>query len=160
MKKVGIICAVVLTATLTGCGMLDEKSVTVTSSGTSTQSEENGFTEETTKAPVKPTGNMVIKDEAGNVVMTIDDVESVEATKTDDESSVVKNIVNIKFTDEGTKKFEKVSQDNIGKMLEIYVDDELVTSPRVNEPIKNGKAVITGDFTLEEVERIADKIQG
>lgn len=44
--------------------------------------------------------------------------------------------------------------------LLIYVDEELVSSPRVLTPITDGRCVITGLKDSEEAKKIADLIQG
>ncbi len=59
-------------------------------------------------------------------------------------------IVSITFNDEGGTLFEKITRDNTGELLAIFLDGELVSSPRINEAIGGGKAVISGNFTPEE----------
>ncbi len=59
-------------------------------------------------------------------------------------------IVSIAFNEEGAKLFEKITTENTGELLAIFLDGEMVSSPRINEPISGGKAVISGDFTPEE----------
>ncbi len=59
-------------------------------------------------------------------------------------------IVSIRFNDEGGELFEQITRDNTGKFLAIFLDGELVSSPRINEPIAGGQAIISGNFALEE----------
>lgn len=59
-------------------------------------------------------------------------------------------IVSITFNDEGAALFEKITTENVGEMLAIFLDGEVVSSPVINEPISGGQAVIHGDFTPEE----------
>ncbi len=54
--------------------------------------------------------------------------------------------VSLAFTTEGAKKFSDITKRNIGKLLIIALDDQVVQAPRVNQAIF-GEAVITGDFT-------------
>lgn len=56
-------------------------------------------------------------------------------------------IVGLKFNTEGAKLFEKITGENIGKTIAIYLDGELIEAPRVNQKITGGSAVITGNFT-------------
>ncbi len=56
-------------------------------------------------------------------------------------------IVGLKFNDAGSKLFEKITGENIGKTIAIYLDGELIEAPRVNQKISGGTAVITGNFT-------------
>ena len=59
-------------------------------------------------------------------------------------------IVSIVFNDEGAKLFETITRENTGELLAIFLDGELVSSPRINEAISGGKAVISGNFTPDE----------
>jgi preprotein translocase subunit SecD len=59
-------------------------------------------------------------------------------------------IVSITFNEEGAKLFEKITTENTGELLAIFLDGEMVSSPRINEPISGGKAVISGNFTPDE----------
>lgn len=62
--------------------------------------------------------------------------------------------VSIEFTDEGSKKFEKITGDLVGKPLAIILDNEIVSAPNVNEKIIGGKAQISGSFTVDEAKKL------
>lgn len=66
--------------------------------------------------------------------------------------------LNIVFNDEGAKLFEEITRAHTGEQLGIFLDGELLSSPRINEPISGGRAVITGDFTREEVKDLAQNL--
>ncbi len=55
--------------------------------------------------------------------------------------------VGLTFNEEGSKLFEKITSENIGKTIAIYLDGQLIEAPRVNQKITGGKAVISGNFT-------------
>lgn len=55
-----------------------------------------------------------------------------------------KQQVALNFNDEGKKLFEEITGANIGRPLAIFFDNNLISSPRVNEKIIGGNAVITG----------------
>ncbi len=61
--------------------------------------------------------------------------------------------VSLAFTPEGGKKFSDITKRNIGKLLIIALDDEVVQAPRVNQAIF-GEAVITGDFTSQSAKTL------
>jgi len=63
--------------------------------------------------------------------------------------------VSLEFNAEGGKKFAEVTKRLIGKTLSIFLDEMPVTSPTVNTEISDGKAVITGNFTVESAKRLA-----
>jgi len=58
--------------------------------------------------------------------------------------------VSITFNDEGASLFEKITKENVGEQLAIFLDGTLMSSPRINEGIAGGKAIISGNFTPEE----------
>jgi preprotein translocase subunit SecD len=57
--------------------------------------------------------------------------------------------VQLTFTSDGAKKFGEITKRNVGKILAIVLDDQVVEAPRVNQAIYGGSAVITGSFTTE-----------
>jgi len=63
--------------------------------------------------------------------------------------------ISLKFTDEGAGKFEEVTKRNVGQPLAIFLDDQIISAPRVNEPISGGQAVITGQFSLAQAKNLA-----
>ena len=64
-------------------------------------------------------------------------------------------VVALEFTEEGGNKFSEITQRNIGKRVAIMLDTEVVSAPVVSSHITDGRAVITGDFTTEEVKHTA-----
>jgi len=58
--------------------------------------------------------------------------------------------VSLEFTQEGAKKFGDITKKNLNKPLAIFLDNNILTAPTVNAVITDGKAVITGKFTVEE----------
>ncbi len=65
-----------------------------------------------------------------------------------------KPAVGLEFTPDGSLKFEKLTEKNVGKVVPILLDNEVVSAPLVREKISGGQAQITGDFTLEEAKRM------
>lgn len=63
--------------------------------------------------------------------------------------------ISLSFNDEGAKLFEEITGRNIGKPLAISVDNEIISSPRVNEKIIGGNAVITG-MTIDEARSLTN----
>ena len=62
--------------------------------------------------------------------------------------------VNIEFSAVGAKKFAEITKRNIGKPLAIFLDNRLLTAPIVQTEIPDGKAVISGNFTLDDAKRL------
>ncbi len=63
--------------------------------------------------------------------------------------------VALNFTQNGTKLFADITQRNVGKPVLIFVDNNLLTQPVVQQAILDGNAVITGTFTTDEAKRLA-----
>jgi len=71
------------------------------------------------------------------------------------ESNTGRPQVQLNFTQEGAKKFAEITKRNVGKPVAIVLDNEVLSAPRVQEPILNGNAVITGSFTAKEARNLA-----
>ncbi len=63
--------------------------------------------------------------------------------------------VGIEFTGEGGLIFENITTRLVGLPLGIFLDDELVTVPTVQQPITVGAAIITGLEGLDEARTLA-----
>ncbi|KKQ08186.1 MAG: Preprotein translocase subunit SecD [Parcubacteria group bacterium GW2011_GWB1_36_5] len=66
--------------------------------------------------------------------------------------------VSLQFNAEGTKLFAKITKENIGKMVAIYLDGAPVSTPVVREEIPNGQAVISGNFTPNEAKLLVGRL--
>lgn len=69
-----------------------------------------------------------------------------------------KPVVNLEFTKEGADIFAQITEKNVGKILAIYVDNVLISAPRVQEKISQGRARITGNFTPKEAQELANNL--
>lgn len=65
--------------------------------------------------------------------------------------------VTISFTSEGADLFSDITKRNIGNIVGIFLDDEPISQPRVNEHIPSGEAVISGVFDLEEAKQLVSR---
>lgn len=66
--------------------------------------------------------------------------------------------VSLEFNDEGKTLFADITKRNTGKLVAIFLDGEPISVPRVNEPILDGKAVITGNFTNAEAKILVQRL--
>ena len=66
--------------------------------------------------------------------------------------------IQITLTDAGAKRFAKVTHQNIGKRLAIIIDGRLYSAPTIKTEIRDGKAQITGNFSEQEANDLAAKI--
>ncbi len=72
-------------------------------------------------------------------------------------------IVSLVFNKEGSDLFAKITKENIGKTVAIYLDRELgnpdpISAPVVREAILGGKAQITGSFTALEAKTLVGRL--
>lgn len=104
-------------------------------------------------------GSLEFQDESGNVVLQGTDVKTATAKIIEKETGAKENIVELNLTKEGGKKFAEATKANIGKPINIVYDGEVISNPMVNEEITGGQAVISGNFTYEEVENLAATIR-
>jgi len=62
--------------------------------------------------------------------------------------------ITLKFNSEGAKKFAKITKENIGKPVAIFLDEVPISIPTVQSEIRDGNAVITGQFTIQEAKKL------
>ena len=67
-------------------------------------------------------------------------------------------LVSIEFNEEGTKLFEKITGENVGKELAIFLDGELISNPIIQQEIVGGTAQINGDFTAVEARDLVNNL--
>jgi preprotein translocase subunit SecD len=63
--------------------------------------------------------------------------------------------VSITFNSAGAQQFRKVTTDNVKKRLAIVLDKTIYSAPVIQEPIINGRAQITGNFTTQQANDLA-----
>ncbi len=66
--------------------------------------------------------------------------------------------VGLRFDTEGAKLFADLTARNVGKPIAIFLDGEVISAPTVQGQIPDGHAVITGNFTLEEVKDLVQRL--
>ena len=60
--------------------------------------------------------------------------------------------LSISFDDVGREAFARATGENVNRMLAIVVDDRVMSAPRIRMAITGGSALITGDFTPDDVQ--------
>lgn len=64
----------------------------------------------------------------------------------------------LKFDEQGAQILADYTSSNVGHYLVIALDEVVLISPRVQQPITGGEAVITGQFVEDEAKRLAAEI--
>lgn len=66
--------------------------------------------------------------------------------------------VSLQFNSEGATLFRELTQRNLGKPIAIFLDNEIISAPNVNTVIPDGRAVIQGNFTIQEAKLLAQRL--
>jgi len=84
---------------------------------------------------------------------TVDGADLVDARPAFDQQN--QSVVSFRFNTKGAERFAKLTRDNVGKPFAIILDEEVVSYPRINEPILGGSGQISGNFTTQEASDLA-----
>ncbi|HOM32982.1 MAG TPA: protein translocase subunit SecD [Candidatus Paceibacterota bacterium] len=82
----------------------------------------------------------------------------LKSAKLDFDPNTYEPVVSLEFNEEGAKIFSQLTQENIGKVLAIYLDGQPISLPVVQEQINEGKAQITGKFTADEAKKLVESL--
>lgn len=66
-----------------------------------------------------------------------------------------KPAISLQFTDSGGQKFSDITSRNVGNPIPIVLDNQIISSPVVQEKITGGSAQISGNFTVDEAKQLA-----
>lgn len=66
--------------------------------------------------------------------------------------------VSLVFDDTGTKLFAKITKENIGKRVAIFLDGAPISTPTVRSEIPDGQAVISGSFSPQEAKILVGRL--
>src|SRR5690606_431256 len=64
-------------------------------------------------------------------------------------------VVSFRFDGQGATRFGQATQQNVGRLFAIILDDKVISAPRINEPILGGSGQISGNFTVESANDLA-----
>ncbi|MDE5791722.1 MAG: protein translocase subunit SecD [Muribaculaceae bacterium] len=69
------------------------------------------------------------------------------------------NMVNMKMSDRGAQEWATITRNNIGRSIAIVLDDNVYSFPNVNNEITGGSSQITGGFSPEEANDLANVLK-
>ena len=96
-----------------------------------------------------------ITDRVFNTVMTGADLKSVQVVT----GPTGEYQVSFELTPNGTGVFGDFTTNNVGKMLAIVLDKEIISAPTINDAITDGRGVITGNFDYESANALAIQLR-
>ncbi|VAW33042.1 Protein translocase subunit SecD [hydrothermal vent metagenome] len=67
-------------------------------------------------------------------------------------------VVLLKFNKAGAKLFEKITKNNIGHTLAIFLDGQPISTPTIKEAIPGGTASISGNFTVKKARDLVQNL--
>jgi preprotein translocase subunit SecD len=70
-----------------------------------------------------------------------------------------KNFVGLRFNPEGARKLSQISAQNVGKLLVLVINGQLVAAPRIAEPLNRG-VLAFGVDTAQTATEIAARVRG
>ncbi|NLI93621.1 MAG: protein translocase subunit SecD [Peptococcaceae bacterium] len=103
---------------------------------------------------LKTTAKLTFRDAQGNILLDGAQLKDAKAG-TDTSKGAADYVVHITFTPQGATQFAKITSENIGKQIGIYLDEKMIQNPRVESAIVNGEGQITGYSSLEEAAQYA-----
>ncbi|MCD8009997.1 MAG: protein translocase subunit SecD [Lachnospiraceae bacterium] len=94
------------------------------------------------------------------VWLTGEDIQSASAGQTTEElTGEVDYVVELTMTSDGAEAFAQATTENVGEAIYIRYNDEVISSPTVQEAITGGEAQITGMESAEAAENLATMIR-
>ena len=64
-------------------------------------------------------------------------------------------VVSFRFDTRGARQFCRITQENVGRLFAVVLDDKVITAPRIDEPICGGSGIIRGSFTVQSARDLA-----
>ena len=96
--------------------------------------------------------HLEFRDPNGNVVFEGKDIKSAGAQWTDDTNT--KAGVGFVLNSEASEAFAKATSEFLGQSISIYLDDELISAPTVNQVITGGQGIITSSASVSTEESV------
>lgn len=104
-------------------------------------------------------GSLEFQTPDGEAFLTGDMIEDAQAGSYKNNMGNNEFVVDLTFTSEGAEIFGEVTSANVGKLLPIVYDGEVISSPEVQQAITGGTAQITKIGSFEEAEILASNIR-
>ena len=85
--------------------------------------------------------------------------KQLQSAKVDFDQQLGSVNVSLQFNDEGSTLFAELTKKHIGEQIAIFLDGEVLSAPMVQQEILGGRAVITGNFSVQEAQLLARRLQ-
>ena len=84
---------------------------------------------------------------------SVSGVDLIDAQPSFDQNN--RPVVSFKLNQRGAVRFGKLTAENVDKPFAIVLDNVIMSAPRINEAILGGSAQISGNFSLEETQKLS-----
>ena len=101
------------------------------------------------------TGQSTSNNQIYNSVMTGADLKTVNVVTT----QAGEPEVSFELSTNGAQTFGNFTSQNVGKVLAIVLDKKVISVPRINQAITDGKGVIQGNFTVQTANDLAVQLR-
>lgn len=152
------IAAIVIVAVVIMVGVIGVKKAETNTNKETVYTEGRLDNQENTVAPVANKGFQIV-DKNGSILLTGEDVSDVSWKSYKGSEGEFEYTVKLSFMDEGTKKLETATEQNLNNPVYIMVNDEVMIAPVVTQAITNGMFWITDLKSQEEAAYMADSIE-
>ncbi len=124
------------------------------------KSDETDFNPEEAINELGATYRLTFRDPNGNILLEGKNVKNaVPSTATGGTGLTAAGyVVNLEFDSEGAELFSNATASLVGQNMAIYMDETMISNPKVNERISGGSAQITGIPTMEDAVLLANRI--
>ena len=131
------------------------------------QAGEEDFDPEAAVAELGETAVLTFRngtEETGETVITGTNVKNAEAAQITNDNGDIEYVVSLELDSEGTTAFAEATTELASSQgqISIWMDDEMISAPVVNEAITGGQCTISGNssnpFTYDSAKALADKI--
>ncbi len=105
-----------------------------------------------------PPGSQVVPNAEGGGVLVVKRRALITGDQLVDSQQTYQDgipVVSFRFDSVGGKRFARATQENVGKPFAIILDGQVISAPRINEPILGGSGIIQGSFTTETANELA-----
>lgn len=119
------------------------------------KSDEADFDAQQAVSELGETALLTFRDPDGGIILEGTDVSKSYAMLNQETGGYV---VALELSKEGAKAFSEATGRLIGKPIAIYMDENVISAPTVEQQISNGTAIITNQKDMTEAKELADKI--
>ncbi len=124
------------------------------------KSDETDFNPEEAIKELGSTYRLTFRDPNGNVLLEGKNVKKATPETANNSTGLSAGgfVVDLEFDSEGADLFYNATSSLVGSNMGIYMDENPISMPKVNEAISGGRAQITGIATMEEAVVLANRI--